>query len=67
MLITLKSLLHTLLLPPAGPLLIAAAGAWLLRSRASAGAARAGWLLLAAGLASLWLLATTSKYFWARS
>jgi uncharacterized SAM-binding protein YcdF (DUF218 family) len=57
MFITLKSLLHTLLLPPGGPLLIAAAGAWLLRSR-SAGAARAGWLLLGAGLASLWLLAT---------
>jgi uncharacterized SAM-binding protein YcdF (DUF218 family) len=58
MLITLKSLLHTLLLPPAGPLLLAAAGAWLLRSRASAGTAKTGWLLLAAGLASLWLLAT---------
>ena len=57
MFITLKSLLHTLLLPPGGPLLVAAAGAWLLRSR-SAGAARAGWLLLGAGLASLWLLAT---------
>src|SRR5256885_8538981 len=58
MFITLKSLLHTLLLPPGGPLLVAAAGAWLLRSRASAGAARAGWLLLGTGLASLWLLAT---------
>ena len=58
MFITLKSLLHTLLLPPAGPLLIAAAGAWLLRSRTSARTAKAGWLLLAAGLASLWLLAT---------
>jgi uncharacterized SAM-binding protein YcdF (DUF218 family) len=57
MLITLKSLLHTLLLPPGGPLLVAAAGAWLLRSR-SARAARAGWLLLGAGLASLWLLGT---------
>src|SRR5260370_16685297 len=57
MFITLKSLLHTLLLPPGGPLLVAAAGAWLLRSR-SAGAARAGWLLLGAGFASLWLLAT---------
>ncbi len=58
MFITLKSLLHTLLLPPGGPLLVAAAGAWLLRSRASAGAARAGWLLLGTGLTSLWLLAT---------
>src|SRR6202030_4142697 len=58
MFITLKSLLRTLLLPPAGPLLIAAAGAWLLRSRTSARTARAGWLLLSAGLASLWLVAT---------
>ena len=58
MFITLKLLLRTLLLPPAGPLLIAAAGAWLLRSRTSARTAKAGWLLLAAGLASLWLLAT---------
>jgi uncharacterized SAM-binding protein YcdF (DUF218 family) len=58
MFITLKLLLRTLLLPPAGPLLIAAAGAWLLRSRTSARTARAGWLLLAAGLGSLWLLAT---------
>jgi uncharacterized SAM-binding protein YcdF (DUF218 family) len=58
MFITLKTLLHTLLLPPGGPLLLAAAGAWLLRSRSSAATRRAGWLLLAAGLASLWLLAT---------
>jgi len=58
MFITLKELLHTLLLPPGGPLLIAAAGAWLLRARSSAIAARAGGLLLGAGLASLWLLAT---------
>jgi uncharacterized SAM-binding protein YcdF (DUF218 family) len=57
MFITLKLLLRTLVLPPAGPLLIAAAGAWLLRSR-SARTAKAGWLLLAAGLGSLWLLAT---------
>ena len=52
MFITLKTLLHTLLLPPGGPLLLAAAGAWLLRSRSSAATRRAGWLLLAAGLAS---------------
>src|ERR1700730_12041571 len=58
MFITLKTLLHTLLLPPGGPLLLAAAGAWLLRSRTSVGTRKAGWLLLAAGLASLWLLAT---------
>ncbi|HEY0767634.1 MAG TPA: YdcF family protein [Steroidobacteraceae bacterium] len=58
MFMTLKSLLHRLLLPPAGPLLIALAGAWFLRSRASARARNAGWLLLATGLAALWLLAT---------
>src|ERR1700730_16723891 len=58
MFISLKLLLHTLVLPPGGPVFLAAAGAWLLRSRTSAGTARAGWLLLAAGLVSLWLLAT---------
>ncbi|HVN46599.1 MAG TPA: YdcF family protein [Steroidobacteraceae bacterium] len=57
MLITLKSLLHTLLLPPGGPLLLATAGAWLL-ARQSAGrrARRTGWALLIGGLATLWLL-----------
>ena len=56
MLITLKMLLHTLLLPPASLLLLAALGAWLVRRQG--GAARAGWWLLAASLALLWLLAT---------
>jgi uncharacterized SAM-binding protein YcdF (DUF218 family) len=53
-----KSLLHTLLLPPGGPLLLALAGAYLVGLRRSAAAHRAGWALLLAGLASLWLLAT---------
>lgn len=59
MFVTLKILLRTLVLPPAAPLLLAAVGLYLLlRRRASAGAIRAGWVLLLSGLASLWLLAT---------
>lgn len=59
MFVTLKTVLRTLVLPPAGPLLLAAAGAWLLgRPRASARARRAGLALLAFGLGTLWLLAT---------
>jgi uncharacterized SAM-binding protein YcdF (DUF218 family) len=58
MLITIKTLLHTLLLPPGGPLLLAAAGVWLIARRgAGVRARRTGWVLLAAGLATLWLLA----------
>jgi uncharacterized SAM-binding protein YcdF (DUF218 family) len=47
-----------LLLPPGGPLLLAAAGAFLI-ARRSGGARvrRAGWSLLVAGLATLWVLA----------
>lgn len=56
MFVTLKSLLRTLILPPAGPLLVAFAGIWLLRARSSPRARRAGWTLLVAGLATLWLL-----------
>jgi uncharacterized SAM-binding protein YcdF (DUF218 family) len=58
MLITLKMLVRTLLLPPGGMLLLAAAGAWLIARRATPGARRAGWLLLIGALATLWLLAT---------
>jgi uncharacterized SAM-binding protein YcdF (DUF218 family) len=58
MLIALKSLLHTLLLPPGGPLLLAAVGAGLIRWHPGARARRAGWALLVASLATLWLLAT---------
>jgi uncharacterized SAM-binding protein YcdF (DUF218 family) len=58
MLVTLKTLLHTLLLPPGGPLLLATAGAWLIGRAATVSARRCGWVLLAAGLGSLWVLAT---------
>jgi uncharacterized SAM-binding protein YcdF (DUF218 family) len=56
--ITLKSLLSALLLPPTGPLLLAAAGAGLIGLCGSARARRAGWALLIASLTALWLLAT---------
>jgi len=64
MLLTLKTLLHTLLLPPAGPLLLAAAGAWLMARAAGAPARRAGWTLLVSGLATLWVLATPAVANW---
>jgi uncharacterized SAM-binding protein YcdF (DUF218 family) len=58
MLIALKTLLHSLLLPPGGPLLLAIAGAWLIaRSGERGRARRAGWTLLVIGLATLWVLA----------
>jgi uncharacterized SAM-binding protein YcdF (DUF218 family) len=57
MFIALKTLLHTLLLPPGGPLLLATAGACLIAWRSAAvRARRTGWVLLTAGLATLWLL-----------
>ena len=59
MLIAIKTLLHTLVLPPGGPLLLAAAGAWLIARRgAGLRVRRTGWALLVVGLAALWLLAT---------
>jgi uncharacterized SAM-binding protein YcdF (DUF218 family) len=58
MLMSLKILLHTLFLPPGGPVLLAAAGAWLLGRARTVPARRCGWALLVAGLGSLWLLAT---------
>jgi|SRR5579864_560324 len=59
MLITLKMILHTLLLPPGGPLLLAIAGTWLIARRGDGvRSRRAGWALLLGGLAALWLLAT---------
>jgi uncharacterized SAM-binding protein YcdF (DUF218 family) len=58
MLIAIKTLLHTVLLPPGGPLLLATAGACLIARRgAGVRARRTGWALLTAGLATLWLLA----------
>ena len=59
MLIAIKTRLHTLVLPPGGPLLLAAAGVWLIARRgAGLRARRWGWALLVTGLATLWLLAT---------
>jgi uncharacterized SAM-binding protein YcdF (DUF218 family) len=50
---TLKALLRTLVLPPAGPLILTLIGLWLLRRQR-----RTGITLVAAGLGSLWLLCT---------
>jgi uncharacterized SAM-binding protein YcdF (DUF218 family) len=49
----LKALARNLILPPAGPLLLAISGSILMRRHR-----RAGWALLIVGLSSLWLLAT---------
>lgn len=57
MFITLKTFLHTLLLPPGGMLLLAALGACLLAA-GGLRARRAGWTLLILSLACLWLLST---------
>ena len=59
MFVTLKMVLGTLLVPPAGPLLLAAAGLWLLaRRRNGHGASRAGLVLASASVVALWLLST---------
>jgi len=59
MFVTMKMVLGTLLLPPGGLVLLAGAGLWLVaRGRADGGARKAGWTLVVAGLAALWLLAT---------
>jgi len=57
MLITLKMLLRTLVLPPTGLVILAALGTLLLLARAKS-ARRAGYGLLVASLAALWLLST---------
>jgi uncharacterized SAM-binding protein YcdF (DUF218 family) len=57
MLIELKILVRTLLLPPGGPLLLAAAGAWLIARHAAGRVRRMGLTLLCIGLAALWVLA----------
>jgi uncharacterized SAM-binding protein YcdF (DUF218 family) len=55
--VTVKSVARTLLLPPAGPALLAIAGAWLLgRRRAGGLSRRVGIGLVVCGLGSLWLL-----------
>ncbi len=56
MFIALKTLLHAVLLPPGGPLILATAGAWLIARSAGANMRRTGWALLVTGLATLWLL-----------
>ncbi len=56
MFVILKMLLRRLVLPPAGPVLLAAAGAWLALRHPAGRARRAGIALLACGLALLWLL-----------
>ena len=59
MFITLKFALRSLVLPPAGPLLLAALGIWLLVRRRTGDAARkAALALVVVSLATLWLLAT---------
>ncbi len=53
----LKRVAKTLLLPPAGLLLLAGLGAWLvLRRGASSAARRAGWTCILASLVTLWML-----------
>lgn len=63
MLITLKMLLRTLVLPPAGLVILAALGTLLLLGRARS-VRRAGWALLFASLAALWLLSTPIVAEW---
>lgn len=59
MFVTLKSLLGTLLLPPAGPLLLAGLGCWLLARRGTGDAVRkAALALMVLSLAALWMLST---------
>ena len=58
MFMALKTLLHTLLLPPGGPVMLALLGAWLARRAATATARRLGAALLLTSLAVLWLLGT---------
>ena len=58
MFITLKTLLRMLVLPPAGPLILALIGALLAQRSSALAARRIGWGLLTVSLAALWLLAT---------
>ncbi|MBS0364603.1 MAG: YdcF family protein [Proteobacteria bacterium] len=54
---TIKTLLRTLLLPPAGPLLLGIVGLYLRRSAAARGQRAGGWLITSC-VALLWLLST---------
>jgi uncharacterized SAM-binding protein YcdF (DUF218 family) len=57
-LVTLKTLLRTLILPPASLLLVSFAGLWLLARHPGGRTRRIGFALLTGALAALWLLAT---------
>jgi uncharacterized SAM-binding protein YcdF (DUF218 family) len=57
-LLTLKMLLRTLILPPASLLVLCFVGLWLLARYPAGRARRAGLVLLTGALAMLWLLAT---------
>jgi len=56
MFVTLKTLLGALLLPPAGPLLLAGFGCWLLARRRTGDAARKAALVLVVAGPALWRL-----------
>jgi uncharacterized SAM-binding protein YcdF (DUF218 family) len=59
MFFALKTLLRSLLLPPAGLLLLVGFGVWLvLRWGTGSAARRAGWACIVSGVAALWLLST---------
>jgi uncharacterized SAM-binding protein YcdF (DUF218 family) len=58
MFITLKTLLGMLVMPPAGPLILALIGASLAYRASAFATRRLGWGLLMVSLAALWLLAT---------
>lgn len=58
MIILFKALLRTLVLPPAGLLILIAVGVWLLRRSTGTVARRVGWVLVTGAVAALWLLST---------
>lgn len=59
MFVTVKMVLGTLLLPPAGLLLLAGTGVWLLARRPTGrGGAKAAFTLVVTGLVALWALST---------
>jgi uncharacterized SAM-binding protein YcdF (DUF218 family) len=58
MFVTLKMVLRTLVLPPAGPLIALLIGLWLRRARSTGRVRQVGGWLIALGVGSLWLLST---------